>query len=177
MGTLITITSYSLEPILNWLHKHRQHNSYANLEWISNNSLQLHRMIHEKLMGQDWDNCTDDVPITDPETSLLNLDISDPEHPIIRRPQAPEKRAVPVGFSTATALESSPIGGSLHSASAADLSGRTSTSSISSLSDWSWTLNVRSAIMSVSGQLIVGESEDGNANEDMIGATETREGA
>lgn len=181
MGTLITVTSYILEPILNWLHKHRQHKSYANLEWISNNSLQLHRMIHEQLMGQDWANCTDDVPITDPETSLVNLDISDPEHPIIRRPQAPEKGAVPVELSTATALASSPIGGSLHSASTADLSGRTSASTISSLSDWSWTLNVRSAIMSVSGQLIVGENEgeneDGDVNEDIIGATENREGA
>lgn len=177
MGTLITITSYILEPILNWLHKHRQHKSYANLEWISNNSLQLHRMIHEQLMGQAWANCTDDVPITDPETSLMNLDISDPEHPIIRRPQTPEKRAVPVEFGTATAPASCPIGGSLHLASPADLSGRTSTSSISSLSDWSWTLNVRSAIMSVSGQLIVGESENGDANEDMVGAVENREGA
>ncbi|KAJ0115713.1 hypothetical protein J7T55_010536 [Diaporthe amygdali] len=176
-GALITITSYSLEPILNWLHKHRQHKSYANLEWISNNSLQLHRMIHERLMGQDWANCTDDVPITDPETSLVNLDISDPEHPIIRRPQAPEKRTVSVEFSTAPALASSPIGGSFHSASAADLSGRTSTSTISSSSDWSWTLNVRSAIMSVSGQLSVEENEDGDANEDMMGATENRERA
>lgn len=177
MGTLITVTSYTLEPILNWLHKHRQHNSYANLEWISNNSLQLHRMIHEQLMGQEWAKCTGDVPITDPETSLMNLDISDPEHPVIRRPQAPEKGAVPVDSSTATALASSLIGGSLHSASAANLRGRTSTSSISSLSDSSWTLNVRSAIMSVSGRLIVGESEDGDINEDMIGAIENREGA
>lgn len=177
MGTLITVTSYTLEPILNWLHKHRQHKSYANLEWISNNSLQLHRMIHEQLMGQDWANCTDDVLITDPEISLMNLDISDPEHPVIRRPQAPEKRAVPVESSTATALASSPTGGSLHPAIAADLSGRASTSSISSLSDWSWTLNVRSAIMSVSGQLFVEEDEDGDANEDIIGATNNRDGA
>lgn len=179
MGTLITVTSYTLEPILNWLHKHRQHKSYANLEWISNNSLQLHRMIYEQLMGQDWANCTNDVPITDPESFLINLDISDPEHPVIRRPQALEKRVVPVESSTATALASSLIGESLHSASAANLSGRTSTSSmssISSLSDWSWTLNARSAIMSVSGQLIVGEDEDGDVNEDMIG-TENREGA
>lgn len=128
-------------------------------------------------MGQDWANCTDDVPITDAEISLVNLDISDPEHPMIRRPQAPEKRTVSVEFSTAPALASSPIGGSFHSASAADLSGRTSTSSISSSSDWSWTLNVRSAIMSVSGQLSVGQNEDGDANEDMMGATENRERA
>lgn len=107
----------------------------------------------------------------------MNLDILDPEHPVIRRPQALGKRAVPVESSTATALASSLIGGSLHSASAANLSGRTSTSSISSLSDWSWTLNVRSAIMSVSGQLIVGEDEDGDVNEDMTGATGDRQGA
>ncbi|KAL2274556.1 hypothetical protein FJTKL_03130 [Diaporthe vaccinii] len=53
-GALIIITSYILEPLLNWLHRRRQHKSYAHLEWISNNSLQLHRMAHEQLMEQEW---------------------------------------------------------------------------------------------------------------------------
>lgn len=42
-------------------------------------------MAHEQLMEQEWTNCTDDIPTTDPDLSLANLDISKPEHPILRR--------------------------------------------------------------------------------------------
>ncbi|KAG6356980.1 hypothetical protein INS49_014856 [Diaporthe citri] len=167
-GVLIIITSYILEPILNRLHKRRQHKSYAHLEWISNNSLQLHRMAHEQLMGQKWANCADDIPTTDPELSLANLDISNPEHPVLRRPEAPKGNTKTVEPRLVAADPSSPTGASLHSDSAVPLSGRSSTSTTTSASDGSWGHNAQTAIMNVSGQLTIEEADDADATRDTM---------
>lgn len=51
MRALITVTSYILEPLLNYLHKSRKYKSYAHLECTSNTRLQLHRMAHEQPKG------------------------------------------------------------------------------------------------------------------------------
>ncbi|KAG8156517.1 hypothetical protein KVR01_013621 [Diaporthe batatas] len=171
-GALITVISYILEPILNCLHRRRQHNSYAHLEWISNNSLQLHRMAHEQLMGQKWDRCADDIPTTDPDVFLANLDISDPEHPILCKP-GPLK-VTTEAFDTSDAPEdsSSPDGGSVRSDSAADLDRPVSASSRTSVSDSSWTLDVRMTLMNVSGQL----SLQGSEQDDVGGDGEDAEG-
>lgn len=113
-------------------------------------------------MGHEWAKCTDDIPTTDPEISLASLDISDPSHPILRRPEAPEETSQIVKPNTVPANSSSHSRGSLHSESEAQMSGRASTSSNTSVSDGSWTFRVHSAIMNVSGQ----SSAEGNENGD-----------
>lgn len=149
--------------MLNSLHRRLKHESYAHLEWISNNNLQLHRMAHEQLMEQDWANCTDDIPTTDPELPLANLDISDPRHPVLRRPEAPEGKTETVESSLFPAESSSLTGGCLHSDSIVHLSGRSLTSSKTPVPDGSWGHNAQTAIMHVSGQLTVEEAEDADA--------------
>jgi hypothetical protein len=135
-------------------------------------------MAHEQLDGQAWANCTDDIPTTDPEFPLANLDISDPEHPILRKPEAPKAQTEAVEPSPSPANPpSSPGGSSSHADSASHLSGRTSTSSISSLSDGSWTLDVQSAMMRVSRQISVSSGEDGDGSRYVMRATESGEQA
>lgn len=169
MGALITVTSYILEPILNYLHKRRKYKSYAHLEWTCNTSLQLHRMAHEQLGGQKWDNCTEHIPTTDPEVPLASLDISDPTHPILCTPEEPEGKAETVEPGPAPADSSSPGGGSLHSASDAHLSrptshlsGRTSMSSTASDTGGSSSPDVQTPVVDVNGQLSSEQPEHGD---------------
>jgi hypothetical protein len=132
-------------------------------------------MAHEQLMEQEWAKCADDIPTTDPEMFLANLDISDPEHPILRRPEAPKGKTEVVGSSTVPADPSfPPTRGSLHSDSATHLSGRGSTSTTTtSVSDESWTLDARTAIMNVSGQLSAEESEHRGSTGNTMDAAES----
>lgn len=129
-------------------------------------------MAHEQLMEQEWANCTDDVPTTDPELSLANLDISKPEHPILRRPEETKENTQAVKQSPVPADSSSSTGGYLHSDSSVHLSGRSSMSSTSPVSYGSWEHNALTAIMNVSGQLIVEEAEDADAR-DMMDSADT----
>lgn len=169
MGALITVTSYILEPLLSYLHKGRKYKSYAHLEWTSNTSLQLHRMAHEQLEGRKWAHCTEHIPTTDPETPLASLDISDPTHPILRRPEEPEGKAEAVEPGPGPAESSSPDGGSLHSGSGghlsrptSHLSGRTSESSTASGTGGSPSIDVQTPTVNVNGQLSSEESEHGD---------------
>lgn len=130
-------------------------------------------MAHEQLMGQAWANCADDIPTTDPELPLTNLDISDPEHPILRKQEAPKGNTEAAEPDSVPADSSpSPDGGSSCSDSASLLSERISTSSFTTVSDGSWTLDVRTAIMNVSGQFSVQESEPSDAGGDTMDAVE-----
>ncbi|KAF2864863.1 hypothetical protein BDV95DRAFT_600244 [Massariosphaeria phaeospora] len=79
-------------------HAHSHPPSYAQLEWKSNNSLQLHRLAHEEAEDPGsgcgagagavtWDKCTEIVPVTvgmgtetEPVTLPL-LDVRDARHP------------------------------------------------------------------------------------------------
>lgn len=56
---------------------------YAYLEWITNDTLQLHRVAHEGSNKTDgtWSRCTSWVPTTAPGALLSSLDISDLNHP------------------------------------------------------------------------------------------------
>lgn len=125
-------------------------------------------MAHEQLTGQGWANCADDIPTTDPGLSLASLDISDPEHPILRRPEAPKENTKTVEPSPVPADSSSLTGGPLHSDSAVHLGGRSSTSSATSVSDGSWGHNARTAIMNVSSQWSVEEFGHGDARGDAM---------
>lgn len=163
------MTSYLLEPILNYLHRRKQHKSYAHLEWISNNSLQLHRMAHEQLTGKEWAKCAEEIPTTDPKLSLANLDISDPEHPILREGETQKGMAEVAESSTIPADYSSPARGSLHLDSAVNSRARNSTSSsMTTISNWSWTLDVQTAISNVSGQLSAADIEHCDSRRDTM---------
>lgn len=56
---------------------------YAYLEWITNDTLQLHRVAQEGSNKTDatWSRCTSWVPTTAPGAILSSLDISDLKHP------------------------------------------------------------------------------------------------
>jgi hypothetical protein len=56
-GALIIVASYATEPILACLHRRRKYKPYAYLEWVSNSSLQLHRLAHEEVGPNPWSNC------------------------------------------------------------------------------------------------------------------------
>lgn len=121
-------------------------------------------MAHEQLVGQKWTNCTDDIPTTDPELCLASIDISDPLHPILRRPGAPKAKNEALEPSSVQADSSSSPKNmkSVDSDSAACMSGRIFMTSRTSAMDGSWTIDVRTAIMDVSGQVSVDEHEHSN---------------
>lgn len=56
---------------------------YAYLEWITNETLQLHRVAHEGInkARETWSRCTSWVPTTAPGALLSSLDIGDLKHP------------------------------------------------------------------------------------------------
>ncbi|TGJ88742.1 hypothetical protein E0Z10_g48 [Xylaria hypoxylon] len=85
-GLLLTLASYILEPISSWLHKRKGYNQYPHLEWTTNSTLQLQRLAHEELGFGTWSEGTETIPVTKPGQMLGSLDISDPKHPVLRRP-------------------------------------------------------------------------------------------
>ncbi|KAI0970542.1 hypothetical protein F4678DRAFT_112687 [Xylaria arbuscula] len=85
-GLLITLVSYLLEPIFGWLHKRKGRNQYPYLEWTTNATLQLHRLVHEEVGFGTWSEGTETIPITKPGEILGSLDITNPRHPVLRRP-------------------------------------------------------------------------------------------
>ncbi|KAI0530167.1 hypothetical protein GGR58DRAFT_525224 [Xylaria digitata] len=83
LGAIIICVSFALEPLLACLYKRRNYKPYAHFEWISNNSLQLHRLAQEELGLTKWSRCTEEVPTTDNDAYLASLDITDPKHPVL----------------------------------------------------------------------------------------------
>ncbi|KAI0544175.1 hypothetical protein F4679DRAFT_591693 [Xylaria curta] len=83
LGAVIICVSFALEPLLECLYKRRKYKPYAHFEWISNNSLQLHRLAQEELGLTKWSRCTEEVPTTDRDAYLASLDITDPKHPVL----------------------------------------------------------------------------------------------
>ncbi|KAI1735727.1 hypothetical protein F4680DRAFT_296477 [Xylaria scruposa] len=83
LGTIIIRVSFALEPLLACLYKRRKYKPYAHFEWISNNSLQLHRLAQEELGLTKWSRWTEEVPTTDRNAYLASLDITDPKHPVL----------------------------------------------------------------------------------------------
>lgn len=69
---------------------------YAYLEWITNETLQLHRVAHESPNKADetWSRCTSWVPTTAPGALLSSLDISDLKHP--RLPSKDQHSMTPI---------------------------------------------------------------------------------
>ncbi|KAJ2977375.1 hypothetical protein NUW58_g7829 [Xylaria curta] len=86
-GLLMTLVSYLLEPLSRWLHRKKGHNKYPYLEWTINSTLQLQRLAHEEIGFGTWSEGTETIPITKPGQLLGSLDLSDPKHPVLCRPE------------------------------------------------------------------------------------------
>ncbi|KAI1147455.1 hypothetical protein F4825DRAFT_471560 [Nemania diffusa] len=86
VGSLITITSYLLEPASEFLYKRWGYWKYAHLEWATNGTMQLHRLAHEELGFGTWAKGTKEIPITKDSEPLGCIDLTDPEHPVLHRP-------------------------------------------------------------------------------------------
>ncbi|KAI0513189.1 hypothetical protein F5B22DRAFT_277829 [Xylaria bambusicola] len=85
-GILLIIISYSIEPILSCFHRRGKYSQYKYLEWVTNESLQLHRLAHEGIGWGTWSRATEDVPITKQGQVLGCLDITEPLHPRLYTP-------------------------------------------------------------------------------------------
>lgn len=75
--------SFALEPILGLLQRRAKYQSYANLEWITNATLQIHRLAHENACDGEsiWSHCVDTIPTASAELILAPLDIGKIDHP------------------------------------------------------------------------------------------------
>ncbi|KAJ2981336.1 hypothetical protein NUW58_g6714 [Xylaria curta] len=87
VGVLLTLVSYLLEPVSEWLHKRKcsDNNKYPYLEWVANATLQLQRFAHEEAGFGTWSEGTGTIPMTKAGELLGSLDITDPSHPVLRR--------------------------------------------------------------------------------------------
>ncbi|KAI9151345.1 hypothetical protein HJFPF1_08547 [Paramyrothecium foliicola] len=103
VGFLIISISFSMEPILRQWHNYLQRkphggnfdrdgkvsrDSYRFLEWVTNGTLQQHRLAQEGLGWCEggWKGCTDENPTTITAQGLGSLDARDPNHPILYAP-------------------------------------------------------------------------------------------
>lgn len=85
LGTLIALASYLLQPVSALLHRKRGFRRYAHLEWMSNSTLQLQRLAHEELGLGTWSDGIKEIPTTQPGEVIGCLDITDSQHPVLRR--------------------------------------------------------------------------------------------
>ncbi|KAK3322745.1 hypothetical protein B0H66DRAFT_515399 [Apodospora peruviana] len=92
IGGLIVTISMSLEAVLACISRRLYGQmTYAQLEWCTNETLQLQRLVQEELGLGTWKNATGSVPITLPGEQLGLLDLRDREHPRICRPEAAKR--------------------------------------------------------------------------------------
>ncbi|KAI1737043.1 hypothetical protein F4680DRAFT_451404 [Xylaria scruposa] len=96
VGVLIIIVSEAIEPLLRFAQRRYRFQTYEQLEWTTNEHLQLHRLAQEELGYGEWTECTDAIPITGANEVLGSIDITNLEHPvIIKHPGEPEKGSNP----------------------------------------------------------------------------------
>ncbi|KAI0505314.1 hypothetical protein F5B22DRAFT_528214 [Xylaria bambusicola] len=86
VGLLLALVSYLLEPISGWLRRRNGYNQYPHLEWTTTSTLQLQRLLHEEVGFGTWSAGTETIPVTKPGEVLGSLDITNPKHPVLRRP-------------------------------------------------------------------------------------------
>ncbi|KAI0151628.1 hypothetical protein GGR57DRAFT_513942 [Xylariaceae sp. FL1272] len=85
-GGLIILLSYSLEPISQLLYKRWGFREFAHLEWKTSTTLQFQRLAHEQIGSGTWSQGLAEVPVTRAGDVLSSLDISNPDHPVLRSP-------------------------------------------------------------------------------------------
>ncbi|KAK9772395.1 hypothetical protein SCAR479_10933 [Seiridium cardinale] len=84
-GSLVIITLFVLEPVLERVYKRRRYREYEYLEWTTNEVFQLQRLAQDKPGYDEWKGCTGNVPTTENGCLLASLDVSNPKHPILYR--------------------------------------------------------------------------------------------
>jgi hypothetical protein len=82
IGGLIMLVSIILPITTERIQRNR--NPFANLEWISNDTLQLQRLAHEAVGAGRWKGACDDYPRTQKNDLLAVLDVTNREHPVLR---------------------------------------------------------------------------------------------
>ena len=91
LGRLIMISSAFVERI-NEIGRHiftrrsARNQTYAQVEWRTNSTLQLQRVAHENLGLGDWAKTDKAIPVTDSRVTLGVLDISNTKHARLVRP-------------------------------------------------------------------------------------------
>jgi hypothetical protein len=89
------ILSYLLEPTLSCFRKRYGLNTYRQLEWCTNDTLQLQRLANEQIGVGTWSAGLGTVPTTQPWENLASLNLSDPKHPTLQAPQGRGKPQTP----------------------------------------------------------------------------------
>ncbi|KAL1634241.1 hypothetical protein SLS58_010785 [Diplodia intermedia] len=89
IGGVIILLSYTIEPLIRWIQRRRNLDTYARVEWNMNETLQLQRLAHEELGVGAWRRCDTDIPVTERFDRLAVLDLSDRSHPRLKAPPAP----------------------------------------------------------------------------------------
>ncbi|KAL9112134.1 MAG: hypothetical protein Q9227_003511 [Pyrenula ochraceoflavens] len=86
VGGLFIVLSEIIEPLCGFLKRRNKRYAYKRLEWVTNETLQLQRMVYEKLGLGTWSGASSKVPVTKKNEKLGILDVSNEEHPYIIRP-------------------------------------------------------------------------------------------
>jgi hypothetical protein len=85
LGGVIILVSFALDPVMAELRKRFNIKTYEQLEWSSNDALQLQRLAYDGAGAGTWFNGASLVPLTLRDEQLLALlDISDPELPRLK---------------------------------------------------------------------------------------------
>ncbi|KAI1173319.1 hypothetical protein F4777DRAFT_457313 [Nemania sp. FL0916] len=85
-GSLIVLVSYILEPVSYFLYRKWDFKKYAHLEWTALNTLQMQRLAQEELGYGNWSSGTEEIPTAEADDQLGCLDISNPDHPVLKPP-------------------------------------------------------------------------------------------
>lgn len=80
LGMVLIIISFCLEQWAKFIRRKKGFDQYPLLEWHSNSTLQLHRMVHEALGYGRWQNSRNGVPITEKGDLLAVIDVDNPHH-------------------------------------------------------------------------------------------------
>ena len=86
LGVIIIVLAQTIDTMVLAMKRRRGADLGTSLEWSSNETLQLQRLAHEELHVGKWTQCTDAIPLTQGNVKLAVLDISDPMHPRLRKP-------------------------------------------------------------------------------------------
>lgn len=87
LGGVIVLVANAVEPVCAFVQKRwskRGRGTYRRLEWVTNEALQLQRMVHEELGLGTWTGTAQEIPVTGGDETLGVLDVSDEKHPIMR---------------------------------------------------------------------------------------------
>jgi len=87
-GMLIIILSFCVDSLVGWIQRRWRLDPYPQIEWMTNQTLQLQRLAHEAMGLGSWEGGTNFIPVqTEKHVELAALDLSDPRHPRYRPPE------------------------------------------------------------------------------------------